>query len=309
MMLALILSTIIGLLLGLLGGGGSVLTVPMLVYLLHIDVKNAIVTSFVVVGISSLTALITHARRGSVCWKSGALFGLTGLVSAFSCGHLVSQLSGDLLMALFGGISLLAGLLMIRSSNQQVLHGPIIKPLKACPLQVPYLRVLFDGFIVGALTGMVGVGGGFLIVPALTLLVGFPVKSAVGTSLLIIAMNALAGLSGYSQHVDLDLPLTGIVAGGAVVGSAIGALWSAYINPDLLRRAFGMLVVLVSSYILHQSVTVQFIAAVNEWFSNPGNPEYAILSLLLLWLVLRIGSWIHKTDVVLLPPAKANSER
>lgn len=162
MLLTLSLSLFIGLLLGLLGGGGTILTVPMLVYLLNIEPKKAIVTSFVVVGISSLMAMIPHARRGTVCWKSGVFFGLSGMAGAFAGGHLAGHFSGDVLMTLFGLVILFTGMLMLRGGKPQLLEATASQPLKVCPLHVPFLRVLFDGFFVGALTGMVGVGGGFL---------------------------------------------------------------------------------------------------------------------------------------------------
>ncbi|MDO9163520.1 MAG: sulfite exporter TauE/SafE family protein [Methylococcaceae bacterium] len=299
MILALALSIVIGLLLGLLGGGGSILTVPMLVYVLHVEPKMAIVTSFVVVGISSLMALIPHARRSSVCWKSGMFFGLAGMLGAFGGGRLASHFPADLLMALFGLISLSTGLLMLRGSKPQTTHALATEPLRVCPLRVPYLRVLFDGFFVGALTGMVGIGGGFLIVPALTLLVGLPMQGAVGTSLLVIAMNALAGLTGYSLHVGLDLHLTVTVTCGAIVGSAIGGLLSGYVKPELLRPSFGALVVLVAGYVLYQAVTMELLITAKQWLLNPQNPGWAVASLVLLWGVLRIGSWIHKTDTAI----------
>lgn len=296
MLFTLSLAIIIGLLLGLLGGGGSILTVPMLVYVLHIEPKQAIVTSFVVVGISSLMALISHARRGSVCWKSGLFFGLAGMIGAFGGGRLAAQFSGDVLMALFGLVSLSTGLLMLRGKPGETQSNPVGQPTSVCPLRVPFFRVLFDGFFVGGLTGMVGVGGGFLIVPALTLLVGLPMQGAVGTSLLIIAMNALAGLTGYSQHVALDWELTGLVTAGAIFGSAIGAWLSAYIKPALLRKAFGMMVIGVAGYVLSQAVNAQMFNSVELWLSDAKDAGRLVIGLLLLLLVIRIGRWIHKAD-------------
>lgn len=289
MILTLALAIGIGLLLGLLGGGGSILTVPMLVYLLHVEPKQAIVTSFVVVGISSVMALISHAGRGSVCWKSGLIFGMAGMLGAFAGGRLAAHFSGDLLMSLFGLISLGTGLLMLRGKKPQTSQTKTTEPLQVCPLTVPFLRVLFDGFFVGALTGMVGVGGGFMIVPALILLVGLPMQSAVGTSLLIIAMNALAGLSGYSQHVTPDLQLTGIVTSGALVGSAIGAWLSALVKPALLRRGFGVMVVLVAVYVLSQALTAQLMDSAEQWMINPRHLLGAVAGLLSLGLLLAIA--------------------
>lgn len=297
MLLTLSLSVVIGLLLGLLGGGGSILTVPMLVYMLHVEPKTAIVTSFVVVGLSSLMALIPHARRSAVCWKSGAFFGVSGMLGAFAGGRLASHFSSDLLMTLFGLISLTTGLLMLRSEKPKITQA-VMQPVSICPLKVPYMRVLFDGFFVGGVTGMVGVGGGFLIVPALTLLVGLPMQGAVGTSLLIIVMNALAGLAGYSQHAELDATLTLIVAAGALLGSAMGGMISGFIKPAWLRRGFGFMVVAVGIYVLSQSVTETLLISGEAFFDDARGAGWAVLGLLLIAGLLRIGNWVHKVDQV-----------
>lgn len=302
MLLTLGLAVIIGLMLGLLGGGGSILTVPMLVYVLHVEPKLAIVTSFVVVGVSSLIALIPHARRGSVCWKSGLFFGLAGMAGAFGGGRLAAHFSGDVLMTLFGLVSLATGLLMLRGKRGAAKPDAVCQLGSVCPLRVPFFRVLFDGFFVGGLTGMVGVGGGFLIVPALTLLVGLPMQGAVGTSLLIIAMNALAGLSGYSQSVTLDWELTAVVTAGAISGSALGAWLSAYVKPAVLRKAFGIMVILVAGYVLSQAVNEQLLTSVESWLADAKGPGRAVVGLLLVLLVLRIGRLIHKVDAIVFTP-------
>ena len=302
MLLTLSLAIIIGLLLGLLGGGGSILTVPMLVYLLHVEPKLAIVTSFVVVGISSLMALIPHARRGSVCWKSGLFFGLAGMVGAFGGGRVAVQFSSDLLMSLFGLISLFTGLLMLRGKRGEAKAGVAIQPSSVCPIQLPFFRLLFDGFFVGGLTGMVGVGGGFMIVPALTLLVGLPMQGAVGTSLLIIAMNALAGLSGYSQHVALDWQLTGLVTAGAIFGSAVGGGLSAYVKPAALRKAFGIMVIGIAGYVLTQALTEQLLNSAQLWLADAKGPGMVVVGLLLALLVILIGRWIHKAETIVFTP-------
>ncbi|MCK9606294.1 MAG: sulfite exporter TauE/SafE family protein [Methylomonas sp.] len=304
MLLTLSLSLVIGLLLGLLGGGGSILTVPMLVYLLNVEPKTAIVTSFVVVGISSLMALIPHARRRSVCWKSGLFFGLSGMLGAFAGGRLAAHFSSDLLMTLFGLISLSTGLLMLRRTKGQADSDSNMESASVCPLKVPYLRVLFDGFFVGGLTGMVGVGGGFLIVPALTLLVGLPMQGAVGTSLLIIVMNALAGFAGFSQHAELDMPLTMLVMTGALVGSGLGAVLSGHIKPAWLRRGFGVMVVGVGIYVLSQSLTDELLSSSQAWFSNAHGLVWLLFGLPVILSLLRIGTWVHKADRVMLGKQK-----
>lgn len=302
MLLTLTLSLLIGLLLGLLGGGGSILTLPMLVYVLAVDAKSAVLTSFVVVGLSSLMALIPHARRSSVCWKSGLMFGVSGMTGSYSSAQLAAHFSSSLLMCLFGLISLVTGLLMLLGKPRAQVTSIPRTTLSVCPLNIPFLRVLFDGFWVGAVTGLVGVGGGFLIVPALTLLVGLPMQGAVGTSLLIIFMNAAAGLLGYSQHADLNLPLTGLVASGAIIGSALGGWASDKINPAWLRRGFALMVLAVAVYVLTQSINLQFIDAVQVCLSDPQILQYLALGFLVGILIVTVGYWIHKTERVMLTP-------
>jgi uncharacterized membrane protein YfcA len=202
------------------------------------------------------------------------------------------------LMTLFGLVSLSTGLLMLRGKRGDVQPNAVVQLTSVCPLRVPFFRVLFDGFFVGGLTGLVGVGGGFLIVPALTLLVGLPMQAAVGTSLLIIVMNALAGLSGYSQHVALDWELTAVVTAGAIAGSAVGAWLSGYVKPAALRKAFGIMVILVAGYVLSQAVSPHMLSSAELWLMDAKAAGRAVVGLLLLLLVLRIGRWIHKADVV-----------
>lgn len=292
MLLTLTLAVVIGLLLGLLGGGGSILTVPMLVYLLHVEPKTAIVTSFVVVGISSLMAMIPHARRGHVCWKSALVFGLAGMSGAFGGGRLAGYVSGDLLMVLFGLVTLLTGGAMV--FNKRNSPVPFSATQSLCPLRLPLGRLLFDGFIVGGMTGLVGVGGGFLIVPALTLLVGLPMPAAIGTSLLVIVMNAVAGLTGYANHVALDVELTVIVASGAVSGSLLGAWLSHYISPALLRRGFGWFVILVAFYVLSQAVTPTLFSALAAWLQDSYGVARLLVGLLAALVLVWIGIRIHR---------------
>ncbi|WP_367155346.1 sulfite exporter TauE/SafE family protein [Methylomonas sp. HYX-M1] len=298
MLLTLLLSLVIGLLLGLLGGGGSILTVPMLVYLLGVPAKTAITTSFVVVGLSSIIALIPHARRHSVCWKSGLFFGLSGMVGAFGGGRLAGLFSADWLMTLFGLICIATGIMMLRGKKAERSASKAAAIVSVCPLTVPYRRVLFDGLLVGGLTGMIGVGGGFLIVPALALWVGLPMHGAIGTSLLVIIMNALAGLAGYSQHAELDLDLTIIVSAGALVGSALGAGISGFINEAKLRRAFGVTVVAIGVYVLTQSVSEDLIASSEVWLENIGHSIGLVFGLAGLAILIRFGRWLHTLENV-----------
>ena len=291
MLLTLSLSIVIGLLLGLLGGGGSILTVPMLVYLLKVDPKTAIATAFVVIGSSSLIALIPHAKRAAVCWKSGLSFGLSGMLGAFSGGRLATHFPNDLLMLFFGVICLLTGLLMMRGNQHQPSTNHA-EPISLCPLKLPLLKLLLNGFLVGGLTGIVGIGGGFIIVPALTLLVGLTLQGAIGTSLLVIAMNSAAGLIGYSNQISLDLELTLLITAGTVFGSLVGGYLSNYLPAQTLKRSFGILVILVALYVLYQTINWQ------NWL-NLNGLIVVILNLVLLsgWVIY--AKTLQKIDRVL----------
>jgi len=229
MALALVLALGIGLTLGLLGGGGSILAVPALVYAVGLDPKPAIATSLLVVAITSAAALVPHARAGHVRWRTGGVFGAAGMAGAFAGGRLARHLPGDLLLLLFAAMMAATALALWRG-----------RPDAAAPT-APRVRTgatLVEGFFVGLATGLVGAGGGFLVVPALVLLGGLPMASAVGTSLLVIALKSAAGFAGYAAHVAVDGSLALSFSAAAVVGSIAGARLVPRIHPDRLRRGF-----------------------------------------------------------------------
>ncbi|BBL76492.1 sulfite exporter TauE/SafE family protein [Methylomagnum ishizawai] len=246
------LAGVIGLLLGLLGGGGSILTVPVLVYVAGLDSKTAIATSLVVVGTTSLVAVVGHARGGRVCWKNGYGFGLAGMAGAYGGGRLAAYVPGHILLLLFALVMLATAAAMLKGRGRETqphTGGPI------CPRRLNVPAVLFDGFLVGALNGLVGVGGGFVIVPALNLLGGLPMHAAVGTSLLVIAMNSAAALAGYASHVSFDPHLVMLFTGAAVVGSVVGGWLSKRISGNALRRGFGVFVIAIAAYLLHRELS------------------------------------------------------
>jgi uncharacterized membrane protein YfcA len=288
------LSLLIGLLLGLLGGGGSILTVPMLVYVLNVQPKTAVVTSLIVVGASSLIAIIPHAHRHHVCWKSGFFFGLAGMPGAYGGGRLAAWFSGDVLMALFGLVTLVTGLAMLRVRKPEASNPSVQFDAAVCPLKVAFPRVLFDGFFVGILTGLVGVGGGFLIVPALAMLVRLTMQAAVGTSLLVIAMNAIAGLGGYASHAAIDLKLTAIVTGGAIIGAVSGGLLSKRISATVLRRVFGGFVLLVAGYILSHSMTLELFHNLKGLLERHSEFVLGMATIFITMAIYHIGRLIHK---------------
>jgi uncharacterized membrane protein YfcA len=241
MILVLALSVFVGLAVGLLGGGGSILTVPILVYVAHLEAKQAIATSLLVVGVTSLVAMVSHARAGRVRFRTGVLFGAAGMAGAFLGGHVGARLPAGLLLLAFAGVMIAASFAMIRGRREG-------SAAPAAELPVP--KVLRDGFAVGLLTGTVGAGGGFLVVPALALLGGMPMPAAIGTSVLVIAMNSFAGLLGYLGQVPIAWGLAGSVTGAAVAGSFLGSALAGRVPQEGLRKGFGYFVLAMAAFIL-----------------------------------------------------------
>lgn len=232
----------VGISLGLLGGGGSVLTVPLLVYVAGLPPKPAIATSLLVVGVTSLAGLLSHARAGRVRWRTGLLFGAAGMAGGYAGGRVADYLPGVLLLAAFGLLMLLTAAAMLGGRCT----------LKAQPVSggLPVARVVGLGALVGLVTGLLGAGGGFLIVPALALLGGLPMPVAIGTSLLVIAMNSLAGFVGHLHGVTIDWGLASAVTAAAVSGSLLGGRLAGRIPADSLRQGFGWLVVVMGVFVL-----------------------------------------------------------
>jgi uncharacterized membrane protein YfcA len=237
----LFLALFMGAVLGLLGGGGSILTVPILAYVAGMPPAEAIASSLVVVGVTSLVGAMNHARHGGVDWKTGVVFGGVAMVGAFVGGRLAIFFPGWLLLALFAGLMVTTSIVMLRQKKSSPTQA---RSRAGMPL------IAFEGFLVGAVTGLVGAGGGFLVVPALVLLGGLSMHKAIGTSLLVIAMKSAAGVAGHLSHVDVDWQLTGAVAAFAVVGSMFGARYTARISADTLRVAFAWFVLVMGTFIL-----------------------------------------------------------
>ena len=243
--LTIVLAVLVGMSLGLLGGGGSILAVPLLVYVAGMDAKEAIATSLLVVGTTALVAVVPHARAGRVRWRTGLLFGVAGMTGAYAGGRVAEFIPGTVLLVAFSLMMLATAVAMIRGRKT---------PDKPAHTELPVARVLLDGVVVGLVTGLVGAGGGFLIVPALVLLGGLPMSVAVGTSLLVIAMKSFAGLAGYLASVEIDWSLALGVTAAAVVGSLIGSRLTGMIPADTLRKGFGWFVIAMGVLILLQQV-------------------------------------------------------
>lgn len=251
MIFAWIGAALIGLSLGLLGSGGSILTVPVLVYLVGEPEKLAIAESLAIVGGISLIGAVPYALRRQIDWRSVLWFGLPGVVGTYLGAALSVFLSGVAQLLLFAAVMLLAAVMMVRPPKAQPegqsVHGR--SPLK----------IGAEGLGVGVLTGLVGVGGGFLIIPALVLLGGLPMSLAVGTSLLIIAAKSFAGLFKYTHvlaeqnltlHWDLILLFTAI----GILGSLLGARLGRRLSNHSLRRGFAGLLVVMGLYVLATNV-------------------------------------------------------
>ncbi len=287
-----ILSVLIGILLGLLGGGGSILTVPVLVYFAELSTKAAIVTSLVVVCITSAIAVIKHAREGRVCWKTGLTFGSAGMVGAFLGGRIAAYIPDPVLLVLFAAVMLVASLAMLRNKKEKVAEH---KPAGAlCPQDLPIAAILFDGVLVGLITGLVGVGGGFLLVPALNYLAGLPIRAAIGTSLFIIVMQALAALAGHASHLELNPSLTALVTACAIAGSFMGAHFSAKVSSSHLKRGFGVFVFCLGCFLLYKEINQQILAQFVQLFMAHREFILGATSIIGSLLLYRLWSWLHK---------------
>ncbi|WP_247827254.1 sulfite exporter TauE/SafE family protein [Arthrobacter antioxidans] len=253
LILVLALSILIGLSLGVLGGGGSILTVPILVYVAGFEAKEAIAASLFVVGVTSAVSVISHARSGRVMWRTGLIFGAAGMVGAFIGGLLGGFIPGQILLIAFALMMVATSIAMIRGRRKAgaAAHGAVTDGVRR---ELPLGRVLLDGVVVGLVTGLVGAGGGFLVVPALALLGGLPMSVAVGTSLVVISMKSFAGLAGYLTTVQIDWPLTVAVTAAAIVGSLIGAQLAGRIPETALRKAFGWFVLAMGTVVLIQQL-------------------------------------------------------
>lgn len=239
---------LIGATLGLLGGGGSILTVPIFVYVLGFGPKEAIAMSLAVVGVASAAGVATHWRAGSVNVRVGLVFGAFAMLGTHAGTRIAGFLTGAAQLALFGVVMVTAAAFMASTPRDEAAPGV---PART---QAAGVGLLVTGaLVVGLLTGLVGVGGGFLIVPALVLL-ALPIRAAVSTSLLIIALNCVVGLYGYVGRVDISWTAVALVTAGTVPGIAAGAYFHRLVPPVALRRGFATFLILIAAFILYQNV-------------------------------------------------------
>lgn len=233
----------IGLVLGFLGGGGSILTVPALVYIVGQSPQAAVTASLIIVGANAAMGAVFHRRQNTLNWPVALVFGGAGMVAAYLSAGLSHLLSPTALLILFALLMLAVSVLMILSKTPCAGgsgHGWAI--------------TVGSGVVVGLLTGFLGVGGGFLIVPALVMLVGLPIRQAVGTSLIIIAMNSVAGLLGHLSSAMLDMTLIAIFVATGFAGAFAGSRLTRVIKPDQLRTSFAVFVLLLGAFLLVDNV-------------------------------------------------------
>ena len=245
MILTILGALLIGLSLGLLGSGGSILTVPVLVYLVGESGKLAIVESLAIVGVIALVGAAPYLRKRCIDGRAVLLFGVPGLLGT-SLGTLLShRMPAALQLLIFAVVMLIAAIRMFGPMPEQ----------RSAQLRA-WWQVALAGLGVGVLTGVVGVGGGFLILPALVLLLGLSMARSVGTSLVIIAMNSALGfgLHVFGQTTPLHWPVIGLIAGIGILGSLVGAQLSNLCSPLVLRRSFAGFLVLLGGYILVTSL-------------------------------------------------------
>ena len=246
-----LLALLVGFVLGLLGGGGSVLTVPILIYVLHVPVKPAIAASLCVVGIVAFIGFLAHARQRTVATRVALVFGPFAVVAAYIGARLSKFLAPRVQLVLFALIGLAGSVMMLRGARKMAGKSDNTEYHFNTDTRTVGLLAL-EGILVGLLTGLIGVGGGFLIVPALVFVARLPMRLAIGTSLLVITMNAMSGFAGYLGHVAIDWALIGWFSAVAAIGAIIGTMISKRVPQRNLKQVFAVLLIGVSLYVLYR---------------------------------------------------------
>lgn len=244
---AIIGALIIGLCLGMLGSGGSIMTVPVLVFILQQPEKQAIAESLAIVGLIAMMASLPYAVRSQIHWRSVIFFGLPGMIGASAGGCGAYFVSSKVQMLIFAGLMFAVAGMM--------LFGPASFERKI-PYKQPAWLVMLEGFLMGCFTGCIGIGGGFLIVPALVILMGLTMQEAIGTSLFIVMMNAVAGFSLQlaaleALKIKVDWHVIAFFSFAGILGSFAGGFLGKKMSQLLLRRIFGLSVLTLAISILY----------------------------------------------------------
>jgi len=248
LVIASLLSALAGASLGLIGGGGSILTVPILRYVLGLEAHCAVAMSMLVVATTSVIALIAHARRGRVRWNIGLGFGLFGMLGALLGTRLGQHIPAAVL---------LIGLAILMFGTAFAMLRPPSRPTAEADTHITasaLLKLSIEGFGVGLLTGLLGAGGGFVIVPMLILLARLPADLAIGTSLVVVTMNAAAGFAAAYSVVSIDWPVALAVTTASVLGATLGSAVGARLSPAVLRSLLGWCILGVALFVLSQEL-------------------------------------------------------
>ena len=264
-MIGYVLAALVGMSLGLMGGGGSILTVPIFVYVLGYEAKLAIAMSLPVIGVTSLVGAASHWRSGNVNIRTAVMFALIAMVGSYGGAQLARLLDGAVQLALLAAIMLLAAAMMYRSAQRTRPAAHAVGTVQ--PMRIALLVPV--ALTVGVITGVVGIGGGFLVVPALVLLARAPMKQAVGTSLLVIALNSAAAFAVYLGVVQVPWAFVCAFTGVAVVGILGGSYLVRFVSQRMLKQGFALLLIVMGSFMLYQNRGV-FTLHANALHTKPG---------------------------------------
>jgi uncharacterized membrane protein YfcA len=250
-MLGLALAVGVGFVLGLLGGGGSILELPIFLYVFKVPTKSAVAMSLAVVGMSAAVGFLSHWRQGTVNLRIALPFGLLAMVGAFGTAKIAHAVPDNVQLTLFVVFALSAAGFMLRDS----LRPPAARASENSGPPPKFSPVLgFQAVAVGVLTSLIGAGGGFVIVPALVLLAKVPVHTAVGSSLLIIAMNGLSGFIGYIGTVPIHWPLVIEFTGLAAVGAVLGTLVAPHVPQRRVKQAFAVTILVLGALVVARRI-------------------------------------------------------
>ncbi len=254
-LLAIPLGLLVGVTLGTLGGGGSILTVPALVYAIGESPQRATTASLVIVGVTALTGAAGHARAGRVRWGSGLAFGVIGVGGSVLGSALNNLVNPNVLLLAFAGLVLLtAAVMMQRSARRRSTPRSASRAAGGGPTVKRMLEVVVVGSMVGFMTGFFGVGGGFVVVPGLVLALGFSMPEAVGTGLLVIAINSVIALAARGGVGSLDWAIVAPFAVAAMAGSLVGYRVAGRVPAAQLERIFAVLLVVLAIYMASRSI-------------------------------------------------------
>ncbi|MFJ4656956.1 sulfite exporter TauE/SafE family protein [Nocardia sp. NPDC088792] len=254
--IASVIGACIGVCLGALGGGGSIITVPALVYLLQQPLSTAITQSLVIVGISAVVAVAGHARAGHVRWRAGIALGAVGALAAWGGTAFGRLIPANTALASFSVLMLVVALSLLYRSKSRLTRstsaaGPShgrARSERGAPVRGA-VEVVLAGVLIGGLTGFFGVGGGFVIVPVLVILLGYPMPVAVGTSLLVVSLNSATALLARIGHQPIEWSVVLPVTVVAILGSVVGKVISQRTSESVLTRSFAAMLLVVAGYV------------------------------------------------------------